>query len=234
MALRVSGAGAITKLPGQREGLFQVQDEAAQLVGFWVDVEKGPAVDVCAAPGGKACHLAELGAAPVIALDLSPRKLERVASEARRLGKLPVVCIAGDARAPLPLAPGSERRILVDAPCSGLGTLRRHPELRYRRLPEDPARLAALQWEILGSALDALAPGGLLTYAVCSGEPEEGSAHLERLLAERSDLTAEMPPAPGWAREGEAELVDQAGALSTWPHRHGMDGFYAFRVRRRG
>jgi 16S rRNA (cytosine967-C5)-methyltransferase len=120
----------------------------------------------------------------------------------------------------------------VDAPCSGLGTLRRHPELRYRRLPEDPGRLATLQWEILSSALDALAPGGLLTYAVCSGEPEEGSAQLARLLAEHPDLAPDMPPAAGWAREGEADLVDRDGALATWPHRHGIDGFYAFRVRR--
>jgi 16S rRNA (cytosine967-C5)-methyltransferase len=237
VALRISGAGAVTQLPGQDEGLFQVQDEAAQLVGFWVGVDEargGPVVDVCAAPGGKACHLAELGAKPVIALDLSARKLERVAGEARRLGKLPIRCVAADARAPLPLARGSQASILVDAPCSGLGTLRRHPELRYRRLPEDPARLAALQWEILSSSLDALAPGGRLTYAVCSGEPEEGSAQLTRLLAEHPDLAADMPPAEGWAqsRFGEAELVDQAGALSTWPHRHGLDGFYAFRVRR--
>jgi 16S rRNA (cytosine967-C5)-methyltransferase len=232
VALTVSGAGAVTKLPGHREGLFQVQDEAAQLVGFWVGAGVGPALDVCAAPGGKACHLAELGAKPVVALDLSARKLERVASEARRLGNLPVICFAADARAPLPLARSSQQRILVDAPCSGLGTLRRHPELRYRRLPEDPGRLATLQWEILSSALDALAPGGLLTYAVCSGEPEEGSAQLARLLAEHPDLAPDMPPAAGWAREGEADLVDRDGALATWPHRHGIDGFYAFRVRR--
>ncbi len=234
VALSVSGAGAISKLPGYKEGLFQVQDEAAQLIGFWAGPGErgGQVVDVCAAPGGKACHLAELGARPVLALDLSPRKLDRVASEARRLGKLEVLCVAADARAPLPLARRSQQRILVDAPCSGLGTLRRHPELRYRRLPEDPARLAALQWEILSSSLEALAPGGTLTYAVCSGEPEEGSAQLERLLAEHRDLVPDMPPAAGWAREGEAELVDDKEALSTWPHRHGVDGFYAFRVRR--
>jgi 16S rRNA (cytosine967-C5)-methyltransferase len=93
-------------------------------------------------------------------------------------------------------------------------------------------RLAALQRQILDSALATLAPGGWLTYAVCSGEPEEGPDQLHRLLADRRDIAPDMPPRPGWARDA-ADLCTSDGALSTWPHRHGTDGFYAFRVRRR-
>ncbi|MHB8416531.1 MAG: 16S rRNA (cytosine(967)-C(5))-methyltransferase RsmB [Myxococcales bacterium] len=229
-ALQLSNAGAPALLPGQREGLFQIQDEAAQLVGLWAAAPGATILDVCAAPGGKACQLAELGARTVVALDLSRRKLARVAEEAGRLGDVEIHGVAADARAPFPFPRASQAHVLVDAPCSGLGTLRRHPELRYRRTEDDIPRLASLQRQILDSALDVLAPGGLLTYAVCSGEPEEGEAHLRALLGERRDLSP-APPRPGWARD-EQGLLAPEGALATSPHRHGIDGFYAFRLLR--
>ncbi|HUB08923.1 MAG TPA: 16S rRNA (cytosine(967)-C(5))-methyltransferase RsmB [Myxococcales bacterium] len=230
-ALLVEGAGPPSSLPGHAEGSFQVQDEAAQLVGLWAAAPGATVLDVCAAPGGKACQLAELGATAVIALDVSRRKLGRVEEEARRLGDTEVRCVTADARVPLPFRGASLRHVLVDAPCSGLGTLRRHPEVRYRRTEADVVRLAALQRQILQAALETLAPGGVLTYAVCSTEPEEGEAHLADLLRERPDLGV-APPEPGWART-EDGLVTSAGLLATWPHRHGIDGFVAFRVRRR-
>ena len=231
-ALALSGAGSPARLPGMREGDFQPQDEAAQLVSCYAAPAPGPFLDLCAAPGGKACHLAELGAAPIFAVDLSPRKLIRVADEAKRLGGLPVRPLAADARLPLPVPDGSMSQILVDAPCSGLGTLRRHPELRWRRLEADSARLAALQREILARAVAALAPGGVLTYAVCSTEPEEGSAQRDWLLSTYPELRPDPPPA-GFALP-EADALAASGALETSPERSDTDGFYAVRLRRAG
>jgi 16S rRNA (cytosine967-C5)-methyltransferase len=230
-SLQISGAGPATELPGHREGLFQVQDEAAQLVSRFCLPVGGRALDVCAAPGGKACHLAELGARPVVALDLSARKLQRVRSEAARLGLAGVLPVSADARSPLPLRAGTFAHVLVDAPCSGLGTLRRHPEVRYRRTAEDLTRLASLQWQVLQGGARALAPGGVLVFAVCSNEPEEGEDHFVRLLAEHPELEPAAPP-EGWAASGGADLAPGA-TLQSWPHRHGMDGFHAFRVRRK-
>ncbi|MHB1843457.1 MAG: 16S rRNA (cytosine(967)-C(5))-methyltransferase RsmB [Deltaproteobacteria bacterium] len=229
-ALELSGAGSPAQLPGQAEGHFQIQDQAAQLVALYAAPGPGPFLDVCAAPGGKACQLAELGAAPVFALDISPRKLARVVDEARRLGPLEVLPLAADARLPLPFPPGSQQQLLVDAPCSGLGTLRRHPEVRYRRSPDDPPRMAALQREILARAVDCLAQGGTLSYAVCSTEPEEGAEQLAWLQAERPELS-HAPPPPGWALPAALPFAER-GPLETSPEGMDADGFYAFRLRR--
>ena len=228
-AISLLGAGAPTRLPGHAEGLFQVQDEAAQLIGRLLSPSEAAAtLDVCAAPGGKSCHLAEQGA-QVLAMDVAPLKLRRVQAEAARLG-LSVCCVSADARAPLPVADRSRAFVLVDAPCSGLGTLRRHPELRYRRQPEDLARLAGLQWEILERAAAAVAVGGVLVFAVCSSEPEEGLVHRDRLLSRFPDFQAEAAPPLGAAKA--RELVSDDGAFASTPHLHGLDGFTAFRVRR--
>jgi 16S rRNA (cytosine967-C5)-methyltransferase len=164
--------GRVESLLGFREGLFQVQDEAAQLVVHYAEVPASARVlDVCAAPGGKTCQLAERG--EVVALDLHARKLEDVRTEATRLGLLGHLTLRPhDATRPLPQDLGPFDAVLLDAPCSGLGTLRRNPELRYRRLEADIARLAALQRTLLDTAQAAVPRGGLLIYAVCSTEPE--------------------------------------------------------------
>jgi 16S rRNA (cytosine967-C5)-methyltransferase len=238
-AVTLRGAGAPVTLPGYREGHFQVQDEAAQLIGIFTDHRAGNGLDVCAAPGGKACHMAERSlhartSSAILALDISPNKLRRVGVEATRLGLTNLHRFAADARSLLPVRPRSQNAVLVDAPCSGLGTLRRHPELRYRRREEDLARLSSLQWQILASAADCVAPGGTLTYAVCSGELEEWEAHRERLLGERSDFEAAPSPARSFGREDAETIVSLPGVLETWPHRQGIDGFAAFRLRRTG
>ena len=226
-ALRLEGGGALTRLPSFREGLFSQQDEAAQLVSLLVAPAAGARVlDACAAPGGKSCHLAELGAGEVISLDVHERKVRRIADEAARLGLSVIRPMAADAGAPLPdAAAGPFDCVLVDAPCSGLGTLQRHPELRYRRTPEDVARLAQGQARILDNVAKAVRPGGTLVYAVCSPLPEEGRLQVDAFLARQKGAFA---PAP----LGSAPFTEDGWRLETWPHRQGMDGFFAARLTR--
>jgi len=218
--------GPLEELLGYREGLWQVQDEAAQLVVEYAGIPDGARVlDACAAPGGKACALAER--ARVVACDVHKNKLRKIESEAKRLGvegRLEVK--AHDAQKPFPEAWGAFDAVVLDAPCSGLGTLRRHPELRYRRKPEDIGRLAALQSKLLESCQAAVPPGGLLVYAVCSVDPQEGGDQVELFLRSHPEFTAEPPPSmpPG------APLSQ--GYLRTLPGPEGLDGFFAARLRR--
>ncbi len=231
-AISSLGSGPPGRLPGFAQGLFQVQDEAAQLVGQLVSPAPGArTLDTCAAPGGKSCHLAELGG-DVIAMDIALRKLTRARSEAERLG-LSMFYLVADASQPLPVADGSQDYVLVDAPCSGLGTVRRHPELRYRREPEDLKRLAGIQLGILQQATRAVRPGGVLVYSVCSSEPEEGLAHRDRILAALPEFLADpVPPFEGWPELEAQASASQEGVLLSWPQRHGTDGFSSFRIRR--
>jgi 16S rRNA (cytosine967-C5)-methyltransferase len=223
----LSGKGRVESLLGFAEGLWQVQDEAAQLVVHYASIADGARVlDVCAAPGGKTCQLAETTS--VVALDVQPRKLEGVLKEAARLGLSDRVTVRGhDATHPLPTDLGRFDAVLVDAPCTGLGTLRRNPELRYRRQPEDIARLAVLQARLLQQAKAAVPQGGLLIYAVCSTEKEEGAWQVQRFLAEAKDFVLESPPRPASV---DCPLED--GCLRTLPGAEGWDGFFAARLRR--
>jgi 16S rRNA (cytosine967-C5)-methyltransferase len=162
----------------------------------------------------------------VVALDLHANKLRLIQSEARRLqvdGQL--TARACDASKPLPEDLGEFDVVMVDAPCTGLGTLRRHPELRYRRAEADIAALAKLQRAILESCHQAVKPGGLLVYAVCSPEPQEGADQIELFLRSHPDFTAE-PPSLGY------EVPSWQGHLRTLPGKEGMDGFFAARLRR--
>ena len=232
VGLTLADPGALEKLPSFVQGRWQVQDEAAQLVGLLARPEGAAALlDACAAPGGKTCHLLERmdAGAKLLATDLHANKLDKIRGEARRLGLEGALELrAHDATTPLAGKPRFGR-VLVDAPCAGLGTLRRHPELRYRRKPEDIPRLAELQASILRNAAAQVAPGGLLTYAVCSTTEEEGAAQVARFLAE----------VPGFARvpgddlpASVRSLLGAQGELATWPHRQEMDGFWAATLRR--
>jgi 16S rRNA (cytosine967-C5)-methyltransferase len=218
-------AGRPEELIGFVEGLGQVQDEAAQLVGLYAAVPEGARVlDACAAPGGKACHLAER--ADVLAVDVHAPKLRKIEAEAKRLGlSKRVRVLAHDATKPFPKSVGAFDAVLVDAPCSGLGTLRRHPELRYRRTEADLPRLAALQRDIVEQCQRVVKPGGLLVYAVCSTDAEEGSDQMEMFLRSHPDFTAEPPPAM-------PALPLAQSYLRTLPGPEGMDGFFAARLRR--
>src|SRR6266481_4424240 len=227
-----AGAPPALDIEGYEQGLFQAQDEAAQLVSLYAAPPAGASVlDACAAPGGKACHLAELGAGSVLALDVHARKARDVEEAARRLGLPEVRALAADATLPLQ-GEGPFDLALVDAPCSGLGTLRRHPEVKLRRTPEDVDRLAALQARLLAQVSLSVKPGGLLVYAVCTLTPEECDERVDRFVSEHPEFRRERPP-PGWALPpADADCLDADGRLRIFPHRTGTDGFFAVRLRK--
>jgi 16S rRNA (cytosine967-C5)-methyltransferase len=229
----VEGAVDPVTLPGWREGWFAVQGEASQLVAAMLGVTGGSRVlDLCAAPGGKALAAAgAVGAAGlVLAVDPHRAGLARLGGEAARLG-LRVARVCADATR-LPLAAAARfDAALVDAPCSGWGTLRQHPEIRWRRHPADIAALAARQARLLATAAVQVRPGGLLLYATCTIAREENDAVVDGFLAAHADFAPDDPRP--WLPAAAHELVDARGALRTFPHRHGLDGFFALRMRRR-
>jgi 16S rRNA (cytosine967-C5)-methyltransferase len=208
---------------------FQVQDEAAQLVTLFaaggLRGTRARVLDACAAPGGKAFHLAELLApgSEVVAVELHPRKAEELAREAARRGLAGVRVVCADAARPIPgLEAGSFDAVLVDAPCAGLGTLRRHPELKLRRAPEDLARMAELQASVLAGVARYARPGAPVTYSICSLSRAEGPRVVEGAL--RSGLArARTDAVPSDVLTGDGDFL-------TLPHRHGTDGFYAARL----
>ncbi|BCR03358.1 ribosomal RNA small subunit methyltransferase B [Desulfuromonas versatilis] len=228
-------ARAAAPLPGDAAGWYQVQDEASMLIAHLLGARPGERIlDACSAPGGKTTHIAALAEnrAGVVALDLHPQRVRLVEEGARRLGCRGIETRAWDlTRPPAFLEPGSFDRVLVDAPCSGLGVLRRNPEIRWRRGAGDIKRMAALQGSILDNVAALVRPGGVLVYSLCTLTEAESEETLARFLARqprfaREDLRPLTPP--GWA-----ELFDDQGALRSFPHRHGgMDAFYAVRLRR--
>jgi len=224
------GGGRLRTLPAWREGRLAFQGEASQLVTALLDPAPGMHVlDACAAPGGKAAHVGGLmgDRGLVAALDVRPGGAARVGAEAVRLGAAAVRAVAGDARHP-PFVRSFDA-VLVDAPCSGLGTLRRHPELRWRRHPADIPRLAALQREILAGVVPLLRPGGVLVYAVCTLTRDENEDVIAWFLATYPGFTLEHAAATTAVPD---ELTTPSGMLRTLPHRHGLDGFFAARFRR--
>jgi len=224
-----SGAPPALDIEGHAQGLFQAQDEAAQLVSLFAAPDRSARIlDACAAPGGKACHLAEIAdQGSVLAVDLHARKASAIAETARRLGLENLEARAADVTVPIPDVPlDSFDLVLLDAPCSGLGTLRRHPEVKLRRTPEDVDRLAQLQTRLLASVQRYVRPGGLLVYAVCTLTPEECDEQVQRFLAAFPQFRIERPPA-GFP----ADCLDR-DFLRTLPHRTGTDGFFAARLRR--
>lgn len=231
--IRLGARGDAVRDPLFAAGLFTVQDEASQLVVDLLDPRPGERVlDACAAPGTKTTAIAErVGeAGRVLALDRHARRLALAARDAARLGLANVATREADVSRPLPreITGAGFDRVLVDAPCSGLGTLRRTPELRWRVTPRDCAALAEAQFRILRHAASALRPGGALVYSVCTVAPEENEAVVDAFLARepafRRTPADALPPALAPLLEG--------GALRTWPHRHDADGFFAVRFER--
>ncbi|HLO75638.1 MAG TPA: transcription antitermination factor NusB [Magnetospirillum sp.] len=231
-SLRRTGGGDITRLPGFADGMWWVQDMAAALPARLMgDVNGKRVADLCAAPGGKALQLAVAGA-QVTAVDRSARRLTRFQQNLQRL-KLQAEIVEADVAGWVPAAPFDA--VLLDAPCTATGTLRRHPDGLRLKGPGDVAALADQQTALLRAAVDMLKPGGTLVYCVCSLEPQEGAAQIERLIAagapvERLPITA---PEVG----GLGELITADGDLRTLPchlaDKGGMDAFFAARLRRK-
>jgi 16S rRNA (cytosine967-C5)-methyltransferase len=231
--IRLGHRGDPSREPAFLEGRFTVQDEASQLVVELLDPQPGEKVlDACAAPGAKASAIAERVGddGRVVALDRHARRLELVARDARRLGLAQLGTAVADTSRSLGAQEGERfDRVLVDAPCSGLGTLRRNPDLRWRVQPGDPARLAETQLAILRTGATALGPGGTLVYSTCTSTPEENESVVKAFLDERSEFRR----APHDALPAAVQpLLDDGGDLRTWPHRHDADGFFAARLER--
>jgi len=221
--------------PAFLDGRCTVQDEAAQLVVDLLAPEAGERVlDACAAPGAKATAIAErVGSeGSVLALDRHARRLGLLRRDARRLGLANVTTQVRDASASLDdlVGDGGFDRVLVDAPCSGLGVLRRNPDARWRVLPGDVAKLARQQRAILAQAAGCVRPGGVLVYSTCTLLREENEDVIEAFLSERPEFarsaTAALPPVV-------QPLLTPAGDLRCLPHRHDTDGFFAARLERR-
>lgn len=230
-ALRVT-SGDVTHHPRYLEGDLWIQDEASQLVALLLEPQPGELIlDACAAPGGKTAVLhTRAPDARILAMDRHPQR-------ARLLARLHqgrhAWAIAGDAAQPLPLRPRFDR-ILVDAPCSGTGTLARNPEIRWRLRPDDLPRLQQVQFEMLCNVVNWLRPGGRLLYSVCSLEEEEGLGVVRRFLAERQDLRLlpagdvlqRLRRSGDWVGPDEPSVVDQ-DCFRTLPGMHACDGFFA-------
>ena len=225
LTVRLREAGAIERLPGYRAGAWWVQDLAASLPARLVGAKPGMAMlDLCAAPGGKTAQLVLAGAA-VTAVEREPARAERLADNLERLG-LKAEIVVGDALDYAPKAPFDA--VLLDAPCSATGTIRRHPDILWGKTEADVTRLAGLQGRLLDAAARLVRPGGTLVHAVCSLEPEEGPAVVEAFLVRH----------PGFERraitEAETGLAPTAaGDLRTHPallaEKGGMDGFFIAR-----
>ncbi|QFY90079.1 16S rRNA (cytosine(967)-C(5))-methyltransferase RsmB [Magnetovirga frankeli] len=220
-AILLERAVAVERLPGFAEGLVSVQDAGAQLAAPLLDPQPGEVIlDACAAPGGKACHLLELAEAglELTALDLAPKRLARVEDNLKRLG-LSAQCRTGDVTAPAGAwAERQYAKILLDAPCSASGVIRRHPDIKRLRRDADIAQLAGVQQQALRALWPLLQPGGHLLYATCSILPEENEQQIARFLASQQNAR-EVPIQADW---GQA----LAHGRQILPGEADMDGFY--------
>lgn len=214
-----------------REGLLSVEDTGAQVVVELCGARAGELIlDACAGLGGKSAHLAALAAngARIEALDLAPAKLSEARMAFERLGVAGVTTAVADLTRPFAEAGARFDRVLLDAPCSGLGVLRRHPEALTRRTAEDLPRLAEQQGRMLDTLAPLVVPGGVLTYSVCTFDRVECEDVVEAFLRGHADFRVEPPPAGPrvpWAR-----LTDGAGFVRTWPYRDDADAFFAARL----
>ena len=225
----------VQEIEGYHEGIWWVQDAAAALPAALLNIRPGQrAVDLCAAPGGKAAQLATAGAM-LTAVDRSAERLKRLSVNFDRL-QIEAELLVADAGS-YKAAPFEA--VLLDAPCSGTGTLRRHPDIAWTKKPGDLATLAALQTKLLDAAVDLTAPGGTLVYCTCSLEPEEGEAQIAALLRRNPDVFRDpiRPDEVG----GLTEILNSQGDLRSLPchladpdpRMAGLDGFFAARLKRR-
>jgi 16S rRNA (cytosine967-C5)-methyltransferase len=202
------------------------------MVAFLLDPQPGERVlDTCAAPGGKATHLAQLmgNDGEVLAMDNSGSKLPLILETAVRLGITNIRTRAADLLQSAALPPAAFDRVLLDAPCSGLGVIRRNPEAKWRLTPDDITRLAAVQKTMLKNAARLLRPGGVLVYSTCSTSLQENEDVVRDFLSRHPDCVLENLSElfPQYR-----EIFSKDGMFRAWPHRHAMDGFFAARLRK--
>ena len=232
-ALRLIGStGAIQKLPGFKEGWWTVQDSSAQMVAHLLDPQPGEVViDACAAPGGKTTHIAELmrDTGKIWACDRTPSRLKKLQENAKRLNLKSIQIYTGDSRN-LPQFKNLADKVLLDVPCSGLGTLHRHADARWRQTPEKVQELATLQSELLSQGATFVKQGGSLVYSTCTLHPLENNYVVQKFLENHPNWQIEAP-APN---SPAAAFAKSSGAIEVWPHRDQMDGFFMVRLRKRG
>jgi len=223
----------VNEFPGYREGLFQVQGEASQLVTYLLAPLGGERIlDACAAPGGKTTHTAEAmhDVGQVIAMDVSRKGIERIRENAQRLGLRSIRAWHADASQKFPRSmPGPYDRILIDAPCSGFGTLRSHPEIKWHRNQTDIQRLARVQQKIIQNTASYLKLGGILVYSTCTLTEEENEGIVEEFLDRHKEFVLE--DAAGYLPEQAKSLV-RGSYFRALPYRHNTDGFFAARMRK--
>jgi 16S rRNA (cytosine967-C5)-methyltransferase len=234
-ALRISNYDSVQSLPGFEEGLFYVQDESAALASHILSPAPGDFVlDVCGAPGGKTTHVAALmqNQGRVLTVDLSESKLCLVQQACNRFGiDIVQACVADASRLDEVLSVRADR-ILLDAPCSGFGVLRRKPEIRWHRTSSDIANLAELQSRMLDSVARCLKPGGSLVYCTCTIEPEENTRVVNGFLETHTEFSYD-PLASYLPRASLVELFGDTihyGYLHLFPHIHDVDGFFISRL----
>jgi 16S rRNA (cytosine967-C5)-methyltransferase len=229
----VTSHPGLDQLQCYRSGWLTVQDEAAIISGHLLSPQPGERVlDACAAPGGKATHAAEQmeDRGEVVCLDRSRRRLQLIEENARRLGLESIRCLAGDAER-IELQ-GAFDRILVDAPCSGLGVLRRHPDAKWSKGPELIGAMTRQQGAILEHLSRFVKARGLLVYITCSTETEENQQLIGSFLERHGDF--ELEPAASYLPAGACVFAQRGGWFQTWPGCNGLDGFFGARMRRRG
>ncbi|MGK7927305.1 MAG: 16S rRNA (cytosine(967)-C(5))-methyltransferase [Spirulina sp.] len=228
-ALRLPGKlGNISQLPGFTEGLWSVQDSSAQLVTHLLDPQPGETIiDACAAPGGKTAHIAELmgDRGKIWACDRAKSRLRKVRQKARRLHLNSSEIREGDS-GNIPEFIGIGDRVLLDVPCSGLGTLHRHPDIRWRQTPDKLAQLVSLQENLLKSTATWVKPGGILVYSTCTLNPQENENMIDNFLQLHPEWNIENP---GNSFPFSASISSR-GWLKILPTKQAMDGFFMVKL----
>ncbi|NES89836.1 16S rRNA (cytosine(967)-C(5))-methyltransferase [Okeania sp. SIO2B9] len=228
--LRLTGAvGSIQKLPGYEEGLWSVQDSSAQLVSYLLNPQPGEIIiDACAAPGGKTTHIAELigDNGKIFAIDKTASRLKMLEQNSERLQLKSISIYIGDSRS-FPEFINQADRVLLDAPCSGLGTLHRRADARWRQTPENIQKLSKLQSELLENTAKWVKPAGVLVYATCTIHPLENEEVIEKFLTNNSEWEIEAPTIDFIV----SPTVE--GWVKVWPNREHMDGFFMVKLRRK-
>ena len=226
----VGNVGAIDQLPGYHQGSWTIQDSSAQLVTHLLDPQPHETViDACAAPGGKTTHIAELmgNTGQVFALDKTASRLKKLQQSIDRLQLTNIRILTGDSCGFHELTNTADR-VLLDAPCSGLGTLHRRADARWQKTPAQVQDLAKLQAKLLANTATWVKPGGVLVYATCTVCSIENQEVILPFLDTHPDWQIEPPP----TNSSLASLVSESGWITVWPHRQQMDGFFMVKLRR--